>query len=237
MTFLIDAYVQQALANRIDAAVEEVLNELPNHGSEEGITPVLGHALRRQSVRGDGFQVRFNYRQLNKNTEEPSAGADGGFLVTVQTPDASVSKTALFQAKLLRGHEPVRELRMSTAEAARLQEQATNMLTHTGESVAIFYTRKQIYVVDAASFQSIRTRTPLAEKHRLITLGTYLGKWLPRCTKGDKSQDLFKRVTHLDGFKRGLTMEVISERPSIAATPEPAEVLWGARPIMHRRKQ
>jgi hypothetical protein len=228
VTFLIDTYIQQALAARIDAAVSEVLAELPNHGSEEGITPVLGHALRRQSVSGDGFSVRFNYRQLNKNTEEPNAGADGGFLVSVQTPSTNITKTALFQAKLLRGTTPVRNLSMSTAEAARLQEQAVKMLTHTQESVAIFYTHKQIYVVDASHYQSTRDRRPLSESHRLITLGTYLGRWLPRCTKGDHEPDLYQRVSHLDGFKRGLTMEVISERPSIAAMVEPTEVRWSA---------
>ena len=110
MEYLIDEATQQELAARIDDAVMEVLAEVPNHGGEEGLTPVLGHALRQQSFRSPDLTVEFNYRQLSKNTEEPNAGADGGILVRVTTPDGVVQKASLFQAKLLKGRGPVREL-------------------------------------------------------------------------------------------------------------------------------
>lgn len=229
MVYLIDEEMQRMIAARIDAAVAEVLRELPNHGSEEGLTPVLGHALRKQSVQAGDLQVKFNYRQLNKITEEPTSGADGGFLVTVQNTDTTVQKAALFQAKLLRGSKPVRQLRMNAGEVSRLSRQVESMLGQTSESVAVFYTHQQVYVVDASDYKG-RTadsaRTPLSSSHRLITLGTYLGRWIPRCTKGDQNPDVIRRVQHLDGFKRGLTMEVISQRPSIASALDPGEVSW-----------
>jgi hypothetical protein len=116
---LIDEFAQQAIAKAIDAAVKEVLSEFPNHGSEEGLTPVLGHALMRQSFDLTDLRVDFNYRQLNKRTEESFAGADGGFMVRVHTPGKLVKKAALFQAKLLKGSKPVRRLKIKS-EVVRL---------------------------------------------------------------------------------------------------------------------
>lgn len=238
MIYLIDDQMQGIIAARIDTAVSEVLKELPNHGGEEGLTPVLGHALRRQSVRAGDLQVTFNYRQLNKITEEPTAGADGGFVVTVQNAETRIEKAALFQAKLLRGSQPVRQLRMKPTDVAGLKTQVGCMLRQTAESVAVFYTHQQVYVVDAADYRSgssYSAECPLSSKHRIITLGTYLGRWMPRCTKGDQNPDIVKRVEHLDGFREGLTMEVISKRGSIASSLDPEEVSWRRSSAMGRR--
>jgi hypothetical protein len=163
--------------------------------------------------------VEFSYRQLNKITEEPHAGADGGFLVRVSNADGTTEKAALFQAKLLNEAGTVRNLHMSASEAQRLKNQAADMLAFTDEAVAIFYTRAEIYVVDAEHYQaspSSAVQHPLSQEHRLITLGTYLGRWLPRCTRGDREPDLISRVKHRNGFKQSLTMEVITSQPSIA---------------------
>lgn len=196
MNYLIDDSTQKLLAARIDRAVAEVLSELCNHGSEEGVTPVLGHALMRQSFQDGDLSVDFNYRQLNKITEEPQAGADGGFLVRVTNSEGTTQKAALFQAKLLRGDGPTRKLSMTTNDAERLQKQSTSMLALTEEAVAIFYTKSGIFVVDAEHYRSkplSDTRHPLSQGHRLITLGTYLGQWLPRCTRGDRGSNLITR--------------------------------------------
>jgi hypothetical protein len=209
--------------------VSKVLAALPNHGSEEGLTPVLGHALMQQSFTDKDLSVRFSYRQLNKSTEEPHAGADGGFLVRVQNADTTVQKAALFQAKLLRGEGNVRQLTMWSAEAQRLKDQVADMLKQTDQAVAVFYTSKQIYVVDAAGYHSRNTlaaRHPLSEEHRLITLGTYLGRWIPRCTKGDERPEFNARVQHQDGFRNGITMKVVSQRPSISWFKDPIEIAW-----------
>lgn len=193
------------------------------------MTPVLGHALMRQSFQDGNLSVDFNYRQLNKKTEEPQAGADGGFLVRVTNSEGTTQKAALFQAKLLRGNGPTRKLSISTNDAERLQKQSTSMLALTEEAVAIFYTKSGIFVVDAEHYRSkplSDTRHPLSQGHRLITLGTYLGQWLPRCTRGDQGSNLITRIKHLEGFHNGLTMDVITKRPSIRWKEDTAVTQW-----------
>ena len=221
MTCLIDNDTQLQIAAQIGQAVVEVLSELPNHGGEEGITPVLGHALMRRSIHTSDLHVEFNYRQLSKTVEEPHAGADGAFLVKVTTADAMVEKMALFQAKMLKGTSPVRDLSMRKSEAERLSTQVRKMLAHTDQAVAIFYTLTDIYVVDARLYSSSATSNPLSTRHRLITLGTYLGGWMPRCTRGDRRPDLIARAEHMDGFKHGLTMDVITKSPPVPWKDDP----------------
>ena len=194
------------------------------------MTTALGHALMRRQVRTPDLRVDFKYRQHNKYTEERYSGADGNFLVRVVTPSGRVEKASLFQAKLVRGLRDVRALEMSRAEATRLQAQAKDMLRHTDEAVAIFYTHKNIYVVDATDYSvGTPSRNPLSQEHRLITLGTYLGRWMPRCTKGDTEPDLLTRAKHVDGFKHGLTLNVVSQRPSVPWEPDSVEDSWRQR--------
>lgn len=232
MQHLIDTDAQRHIALVIDRAVSRVLRGWVGHGNEEALTSALGQQLMSQSFEDDGLKVQFNYRQLNKQTEEGYAGADGGFLVKVETPDLSVKKTALFQAKKLSGAGPVRGLSMNTAESNRLIDQVQRMLAQSDESVAVFYTEREIYVVDAGSFNIGLVSSPihpLSESHRLITLGTYLGKWLPRCTRGDQSTDLISRVEHQDGFREGISMDIVSTRRSIEWNSDYEEDSWRGR--------
>lgn len=227
MTFLIDHKAQERIAGLIDAAVQRVLINLPSHGDEEGMTAALGQELTRHRIDAQHLRVDIKYRQHSKYTEESNSGADGSFLVRVVTPDATVQKATLFQAKLLGGVDDVRALKMSAAEATRLQRQASNMLQHTDEAVAMFYTHKNIYVVDAGDYSaSPISRTPLSQKHRLITLGTYLGKWMPRCTKGDMDEAVVKKSMHMEGFKHGLTLDVVSQHPAVRWENDQAEDAW-----------
>ncbi|RYZ33803.1 MAG: hypothetical protein EOO71_41040 [Myxococcaceae bacterium] len=229
MKYLINEETQRTIANSIDRAVKAVLAELPNHGTEEGLTPVLGHALMQQSFKSPGLSVAFNYRQLNKHSEEPHAGADGGFLVRVRNKDGLHQKAALFQAKLLKDNRPTRDHSMRFEEARRLQEQSSSMLAQTNEAVAIFYTHENIYVVDAEHYRTGPISTiqrPLAQRRRLITLGTYLGRWLPRCTRGDQDQRVISCVEHMDGFKKNLTMDIITNKPSIQWKNDTTERHW-----------
>lgn len=227
MTFLIDMPAQTKIARLIDHAVQQVLGEIASHGNEEGMTTALGHALMHRQIREADLQVDFRYRQHNKYTEERYSGADGGFLVRIVTPSGSVKKAALFQAKLIGGLGDVRTLKMTKAEATRLQGQSNDMLRYTDDAVAIFYTHKNIYVVDAKDYcGNSANQTPLSQEHRLITLGTYLGKWMPRCTKGDTDPDFVTRARHLDGFKHGLSLHVVSQRPSVPWEPDQAEDSW-----------
>jgi len=224
---LIDEDTQNRIANEIDEAAEKVISAIASHGNEEGLTAALGQLLTRRAISEPDLRVEFNYRQHNKRTEEQYSGADGGFLVRVTTPTATVEKASLFQAKLLGGMEHVRDLSMTLPDARRLKSQTKSMLTHTQEAVAMFYTQRNIYVVDASDYsESPESKQPLSNDHRLITLGTYLGKWIPRCTKGDQRPELVTRVKHMDGFKNMLTMNVISNRPSVTWNADHAEDAW-----------
>lgn len=232
MTFLIDEATQKRIARLIDSAARKVIGQIVSHGNEEGLTSAMGGALAQEFIRDNELSVNFRYRQHNKITEEPHSGADGGFLVKVTIPGLTVEKVALFQAKLLGGDADVRTLKMSSSDAARLQKQAKDMLTHTREAVVIFYTWKNIYVVDAGDYVSGTTnasRTPLSQEHRLITLGTYLGKWLPRCTRGDKDKGVITRAKHLEGFKHGVELDVVADRPGIDWENDSAEEAWRER--------
>ena len=229
MSFLIDKEMQDRIAALIDNASIRIISELTNHGNEEGLTAALGSSLAQRSIETEDLRVDFRYRQHNKITEERHSGADGGFLVRVTTPGTTVEKVSLFQAKLLGGDGHVRDLKMPLTDAQRLNKQSKEMLKHTDEPMAIFYTWKNIYVVDARDYSSDKSglsRNPLSNDHRIITLGTYLGKWLPRCTKGDVRPEIIKKAKHFDGFKHGLTMEVISQRPSISWESDRAEAAW-----------
>ena len=225
--YLIDQVAQQEIATAIDAAVREVLSEFPNHGSEESLTSVLGHALMGQSFDLTDLRVDFNYRQLNKCTEESLTGADGGFLVRVQAPGKIAKKAALFQAKLLKGSEPVRRLKIqSSKEAKRLSDQCLGMLAQSRESVAMFYTQEEIYIVDAMHYAQTPSRNPLSTAYRLVTLGTYLGKWIPRCTKGDESEELISRVERPGGFAKGIEMDVLSRIDPVPWKADKTEARW-----------
>lgn len=225
--FLIDQQTQRRIATLIDSTVKKVLGEIASHGNEEGMTTALGHGLMQHQVRETGLCVDFKYRQHNKYTEERHSGADGGFLVRVKTPDGVVEKASLFQAKLLGGVGDVRALKMSKAGAMRLHGQSNDMLSHTEDAIVIFYTLKNVYVVDARDYSNQQPSImPLSQEHRLITLGTYLGKWMPRCTKGDKDFGFVTRAKHLDGFKHGLTLDIVSQRPSVPWEQDSAENAW-----------
>ncbi|WP_139143349.1 hypothetical protein [Janthinobacterium sp. HH104] len=227
MTFLIDQHTQTQIAALIDRAVEQVLGEIASHGNEEALTSALGHALMQQRIHGANLRVDFKYRQHNKHTEESHSGADGGFLVRIKTPIGTVEKASLFQAKLLGGGQDVRSLAMSKKDAIRLQKQSKDMLSHTEEAVAVFYTHKNIYVVDAGDYSgTLPSKTPLSQEHRLITLGTYLGRWMPRCTKGDIDPNFVKRARHVDGFRNGLSLDIVSQRPSVPWEHDQAEHAW-----------
>lgn len=227
--YLIDEDAQRQIGEAIDRAVQQVLSKAVNHGSEEGITPVLGHALMQQSFRRPGLKVDFNYRQLNKITEESVVGADGVFLVRVDVPGKSIKKVALFQAKLLKGSMPIRDLSMTSTEARRLRDQCDDMLRQTGESVAIFYTDAEIYVVDAVRYCDDVSKKPLSDSHRLITLGTYLGKWLPRCTRGDESLPLISRAEVPGGFKSGIELKVVTDKKPISWPEDEQVARWKRR--------
>lgn len=229
MYHLIDTETQNQIADHINNLVVRIIARMDNHGNEEGITPVLGQTLMDHPFENKDTKVNFFYRQLNKNTEENPAGADCGFIVSVQTPDEMVEKSSLFQAKILKKAAAVRDLTMTQADAQRLKKQSQNMLNKTREAVALFYTRQDMYVVDAEHYANSKLsdiQRPLSEDHRLITLGTYLGRWMARCTRGDQDRNLLSRIRRLDGFRKNMTMQVLTKRKPIPWEHDEAAENW-----------
>ena len=95
---------------------------------------------------------------------------------------------------------------MSTAEASRLRQQIDNIVSQAEDSIIVSYTREQAYAVDAASVGELvieEVRTFMAHE-RLLTLGTYFGKWVCRCSKGDTRTSIVQRALRARGFVRHL---------------------------------
>ncbi len=216
--WLIDDGDQEELAAHINDAAARVVPNLDSHGSEDRLTGALGQELIREPITlGSGTKVTLRYRGLSSQTEEPHAGGDGGILVEVRLPDGTIhTKGSLFQAKLLPGWERGRELSLPSREKAeKFHKQLGDMLGQTPESVGVFYTRRNVYVMDAGRLREQEIddlRRPLADG-RIVTLGTYLGKWVARCTHGDPRPDLVRRIREKDGFRHVLEMNVRAARP------------------------
>ena len=91
------------------------------------------------------------------------------------------------------------------------------MLNLTEESIIPGHTRRRIYAVDAISLEE-RTveelRLPF-NNARLISFGTFLGKWVARCTRGDLNEMLIERIRTPRGFLNHLLeMEIVTrQRP------------------------
>jgi hypothetical protein len=216
--WLFDAQTQQRIAEHIDAAATRVIDHFEAHHNENSITAALGQELMRERVLLGDTTVAFNYRNFPEQTEEPLVGADGGMLITItnHVERLHVDKGVLFQAKRFPQDRLPRELSIPRPEdASRLKNQIQNMLRMTKESILLGYTLDAIYAVDA---KSLRERTidelryPLA-KPRLVRLGTFLGKWVARCTRGDENEALIQGIREPRGFlKHVFEMDVTTRQ-------------------------
>src|SRR5205085_2761392 len=115
----------------------------------------------------------------------------------------------------------------------RLKSQILTMLEMTRESIMLSYTRDSVYAVDAESLKDLTTeqlRYPLATP-RLIGLGTFLGKWVARCTRGDENEVLIEQIRTPGGFlKHRLEMEIITrQRPLLTEGSSPIDI--GSLPV------
>jgi hypothetical protein len=200
--WLIDEKAQNAIASHIDSAAESVVRRFDNHGNENSLTAALGQELMRQPLRFGDTEVEFDYRNFLEQNEEPVTGADGGIVVNIRTREQTIKKGVLFQAKRLPQRRPVKSLTMPHDESRRLRRQIEGMLSITDDCVVVAHTRADIYVVDGESLDDLpidELRAFPAES-RLVTVGTYLGKWVPRCTKGDLNPNLVQRIENPRGF-------------------------------------
>jgi hypothetical protein len=118
------------------------------------------------------------------------------------------------------------------------------MLETTRESVVLSYTRDAVYAVDAESLKDLTVdelRYPLATA-RLLGLGTFLGKWVARCTRGDNNEVLIERIRQPRGFlKQVIEMDIHTrQRPLLieGGVPVPFDdPLWRNTPRPNWQKR
>jgi hypothetical protein len=202
--WLLDEDTQDAIAKRIDAAAASVLAHFDLHGNENSLTAALGQALLTTHIDVPGTSVRFTYRNFPEQTEEATTGADGGIVVTIRGPSDIVKKAVLFQAKRFAQQRSVRSLTLPRAEARRLCRQLDQMVPITDECIVLAHTRERVYAIDGSTANdlSIQDAQHIMEYARLVTIGTYLGKWVARCSRGDTGAYVVGRVEQPGGFLR-----------------------------------
>jgi hypothetical protein len=200
--WLLDAQTQRGIAANLDSTAMRVIQYYDSHRDENSLTAALCQELIREPIRLRDTTVSFHYRNFAEQNEEPRVGADGGILVTIVTRDERVEKGVLYQAKRLPQDRGARSLSIPREEASRLKRQIVAMLDHTHESILLGHTRTGIYAVDAAPLKELtidELRYPFADA-RLIGLGTFLGKWVARCSRGDLDEGLIERIRTPRGF-------------------------------------
>lgn len=201
--WLLDEPTQRSIAAHLDSAAERVVQHFDDHRDENSLTAALCQEIIREPVLLNDTTVIFNYRNFAEQSEENKVGADGGIRITIKNRDDEVEKGVLFQAKRFSQNRSTRSLSIpNKKEVSRFKRQISSMLDWTEESILLGHTRNGIYAVEAVSLEE-RTveelRYPFKEA-RLITLGTYLGKWVARCSRGDDDLGLVQRIRQDRGF-------------------------------------
>jgi len=231
--WLLDLHTQNRIAEFINKATRRVINGLDPHNTENGLTAALGQELIRDSlyIQETDTTVIFKYRKFGEIREEPDTGADGGFLVTIQTKTKQVKKAILFQAKKLTEAKPVRSLSLSKDKVDKLKDQIETMLEITLESVVVVYTQKEIYALDALILGDVslaKLKRPLDATHP-TKLGTYLGKWVARCARGDEDKEIIDRLNRPKGFINYLIeMDIKADKVDqrlLPAASDPDEII------------
>lgn len=216
--WLIDQRTQTELARAIDQAAASVVTHFDHHWNENSLTAAFGENLLNTSVAINGTLARFDYRNFSEMDEEPHTGADGGILVTITNRTETVKKAVLFQAKKFPQARNVKDLTLTRPEAKRLKNQIDRMIPITDECIVLAHTRERIYAVDGrcADSQSIDHMRHLTERCRLVSVGTFLGKWVARCSRGDTGSYVVGNVETPRGFLRHqLTMTVTTDQPPL----------------------
>ena len=213
--WLIDPATQREIAKAIDDAADAVVANFDRHWNENSLTAAFGQNLLQREVVIAGTVARFDYRNFSEIDEEPVTGADGGILVTVTNRTDTVKKAVLFQAKKFSQDRNVKDLSLTRAEAKRLKNQIERMIPITKECIVLAHTRDRIYAVDGrcADGQSVEHLRHLTERCRLVSVGTFLGKWVARCSRGDTGRYVVENVETPRGFLRHqVTMTVTTDQ-------------------------
>ena len=222
--WLIPEDLQNTLRDHLWESCDKVLSALQRHNNENGVTGALGQTLSDNPLVNDRVIVRFDYRKFAEQSEEFWTGADGALIVTITPPNGPTKRKAvLFQAKLCKKDVPARQQSLRREDASRLKRQSRQIVDFTDDAIGIFYTPDNIYVVDAQALNELTVeelRQPLRGSQRLLTLATYLGKWLPRCARGDDRSEFLERADVGNGFMHLITMDVRSHMPLLPQAKE-----------------
>ncbi len=201
--WLLDELTQQRIAAHLDDAADRVVRHFDDHRDENSLTAALCQEIIREPILLNDTTVVFNYRNFSEQSEEPKVGADGGIRITIKNGDEEVEKGVLFQAKRLPQDRNTRSLSIpDKKEVSRFKRQISSMLNWTEESIVLGHTRQGIYAVEAVSLENHTVeelRYPFRNA-RLVSLGTYLGKWVARCSRGDTDPVLIRRIREDRGF-------------------------------------
>jgi hypothetical protein len=222
--WLIDDRVQRIITKRIDAAASAVLAHFDLHGSENALTAALGQELLGTTIDDIDTQVRFTYRKFSDRREEPLTGADGAFVITIRNRERTVKKAVLFQAKRFAQRRPPKMLTLPRGEARRLKHQLNRMVPLSDECIVLAQTREQIYAIDGLSADplSIEDLKHVTERCRLVSLGTFLGKWVARCSRGDLGEFVISQSEEPNGFAHHSIAMVVdtTQRPRLTSGEE-----------------
>ncbi|MBX3268228.1 MAG: hypothetical protein KF831_16130 [Acidobacteria bacterium] len=214
--WLIDDSTQDRIASYINVATDRVIANFGAHGNENSLTAALGQELNGKRLSVGDTTVSFGYRNFLEQKEEPLTGADGGFLVTITNNNEVVEKGVFFQAKRFPEYKNIRSLNLNRREASRLKQQLEDMLKLSDQSILLGQTNYDFYAVQATSLVTrgiSELRFPFRNA-QLLTLGTYLGKWVARCTKGDTRKSFIQGIRNPKGFLNNLiTMNVHTKQP------------------------
>lgn len=213
--WLLDELTQERIAEYLDSAAERVIEHFDDHRDENSLTAALCQEIIREPVLFNDTTVIFNYRNFAEQSEENKVGADGGIRITIKNRDEEVEKGILFQAKRLSQDRNTRSLSIpDKKEVSRFKRQISSMLDWTEESIVLGHTRRGIYALKASSLEEHTVeelRYPFKDV-RLITIGTYLGKWVSRCSRGDTDPILIHRIREDRGFVNHLLEMSIQTR-------------------------
>lgn len=223
--WLLGPSIQRAIASHIDAAAARVVQHFDAHANENGLTAAFGQELVRSKFAVGHTSVEFEYRKFPEQSEEHLTGADGGFIISVETPEETVTKGVLFQAKRYSQNRRVRAQTVRLSEARRLRQQLARMNRISDECIVLAHTRADIYAVDALAANDLPMRDlcRLLQHSRVITIGTYLGSWVARCTRGDLRQAIVSQI-------RSRTSQIVEmnvrtrERPLLTEGGQPIDI-------------
>ncbi len=139
-------------------------------------------------------------------------------MVSIRNGEEEVRKAVLFQAKRLPQDRPVKSLTLPKTEARRLRRQLDLMVKISDESIVLVQTRERMYAIDAASADelTIAALVHLTNECRLVSMGTFLGKWVTRCSRGDPSEAVVSQADRPGGFLRHrIGMTVVTNQPPL----------------------